>query len=137
MRYHEMTKALDLIITAAHQKGTRDVLQGMAERLIQERRIRPLDRLARRKKQALVCWFCENCPDLLVNPQAHARSLAMTLGGGQSQAGMALPIPLPPPDLTGNGIQAAPSSAETKPPSNIFASFSVEDLLSDWFWDTK
>jgi hypothetical protein len=70
-RYHEMVRALEVITKMLQLKTTRAPLEDFANSLIKERGLPPLDRLARRKKQALICWFCENCPDVMLNPRSY------------------------------------------------------------------
>jgi hypothetical protein len=65
-RYQQMADALEIITSISQLKGTRVTLEEYATSLISQRR------LASRKKPALICWFCENCPDLLLNPGMQA-----------------------------------------------------------------
>jgi hypothetical protein len=47
---------------------TRAFLFELAGEMIADRNKPALDRLARRKKGPLICWFCEHCSELLALP---------------------------------------------------------------------
>jgi hypothetical protein len=68
MLFGNMSVSLSLIIPALRIPNRRVTLDDLATRLAKHRHLNPPDRLARRKKPALICWFCENCPDLLQDP---------------------------------------------------------------------
>jgi hypothetical protein len=36
-----------------------------ASKLSTQKQIPPVDRVCRRNRDALICWFCESCPDIL------------------------------------------------------------------------
>jgi hypothetical protein len=63
-----MANTLRRIAQASGLRPTSETFIGFAQRLAKERGIR-VDRLAKRKKPAIICWFCENCLDLVHNPQ--------------------------------------------------------------------
>jgi hypothetical protein len=62
--FDPMRQALAAIITGQKGSFTMAGLLSFAYSLIQDRGGPRLDRLARRKKPALICWFCENHPYL-------------------------------------------------------------------------
>jgi hypothetical protein len=53
------------LATILHQKVTKDSLLRFAEKMALKLNV-PIDRDARRLKDCLICWICENAPQLVV-----------------------------------------------------------------------
>jgi hypothetical protein len=64
--YDRMTQILTRI---AGGKLTKEVLMGLAERIAEQKRIK-IDRGAKRMKDCLICWFCEQATELIVDAVA-------------------------------------------------------------------
>jgi hypothetical protein len=84
-----MCLALAAMTDRGNGSFTMAEILSIASRLVRDAASPPIDRLARRKKPALICWFCENHPDLIARfvqshfilfdqqcQQPHHRSLA-------------------------------------------------------------
>jgi hypothetical protein len=72
----------DALAHAAIRSGLRPVHATYlccALKLAADRHIDPPARLAKRKKPALICWFCQNCLDILDNPYV-LKSALSTVG---------------------------------------------------------
>jgi hypothetical protein len=100
----------------------------LAQALIRERQLGRLDRLAQRKKAGVICWLCENCPDLIVNPWMHILQLPTSTGQNTpAQPIIIRQVPAPQP---------APAENEHR---NMLMQYSLDDLLRDWFggWNSE
>jgi hypothetical protein len=56
-------RLFDQMMKKLQQNGKNSLLQ-FAKAVAKKKGI-SVDRLARRQKDSLICWFCENCPELL------------------------------------------------------------------------
>jgi hypothetical protein len=65
--YIQMSALLELAFSH-RQNVTRRLLIELAKSIIRVKGCPELDRLTYRRKEALICWFCENCPELLTSP---------------------------------------------------------------------
>jgi hypothetical protein len=54
-------------------KLNRGILLGLAEQLAKQKGI-TVDRTAKRLKDCLICWFCENCQELFWQPRKPLRA---------------------------------------------------------------
>jgi hypothetical protein len=133
--HDQMTQLVIAAAEMAHLPNTRGTILLFAERLIAQRHLPPLDRLARRQKPALMCWFCENCFDLLHDPGHSCQLLATSV----ATVPAANPVP-PPRPLT---IPIIPHRPAPPPPpappqpdqgTGIHLGGFAEDRLTDWFW---
>ncbi|OHT17561.1 hypothetical protein TRFO_00797 [Tritrichomonas foetus] len=59
--YSQMEKVLNIIYGGQVTKGK---LLKMAHLIAKQRNLK-IERIEKRNKSALICWYCENCPDLL------------------------------------------------------------------------
>jgi hypothetical protein len=59
--YNTMHNYLENVAKCSNRHFTRQYLRELAEDIIPIMRCPKVDRLASRKKAALICWFCENC----------------------------------------------------------------------------
>jgi hypothetical protein len=125
-----MSKALEVIMRATGLSNTQTNLLEFAQTLIRQRGLSPVDRLARRKKPALVCWFCENCPDLMLNPYLNGVQPAFrpTPDADQRQNGIRSQFSLQDPP----GPTHFPQQETDQEPS-LFMRWSMEDGMTDWF----
>jgi hypothetical protein len=95
----------------------------LAHKLIEERHLPRFDRLAQRKKEAVICWFCENCPDLVRNPDVHARDLAVALSELTPRS--------TPRSAEAPGGKEGEVPAEGQP-ARLRIAGDEEDLFNDW-----
>jgi hypothetical protein len=58
--------SLQLLAQAENKNCTRSWMRSLAVRLISEKNKPALRRPEKRRKTALVCWFAENCQELLI-----------------------------------------------------------------------
>jgi hypothetical protein len=133
--YEQMDIALTMVAASAHLAPTCGSLLRLAHHLIQQRELPPLDRLARRQRAGLVCWFCENCPDLLAAPylfrwvpscvqprrSVQARHPANLAIAGKPKAKPMMEVNMAP----------GPESTGTQPAENLLG-YSVDELLRDF-----
>jgi hypothetical protein len=52
-------------VKARLKGGTKDELLKYAEDIAQQRHLPPPDRVCRRSRDAVICWFCANAPNVL------------------------------------------------------------------------
>jgi hypothetical protein len=71
--YSQMEEKLERYCTAVNLRPTAPVFREIAEFLISQDQRQGLDRHAKRNKQALICWFCEHCTELLVSDDLFSR----------------------------------------------------------------
>jgi hypothetical protein len=74
--YPAMQRALDQAFSQNQINPTASELRQFADFLVEKEGRSKLDRLARRNKQATICWFCEQCPELLVTNSLFIRYAA-------------------------------------------------------------
>jgi hypothetical protein len=84
-----------------------------------------MDRLAKRLKPALICWFCEQCPDLLDSPVAFNRYMADL--HSQSQA--------PRAALPGVAeiMRTMPAFASECPQGDVYTLLNKDMARNTWF----
>jgi hypothetical protein len=135
--YHRMETALGIIASSVHLPATCSTLLKLACSLIQERRLPGLDRLARRQRSGLICWFCEHCLDLMVNPHLFTWT---------PESGTAHPSNRQEDPATGpfaekpqfepmmDDGQASTLDSELRPPLESFRGYSVEGWGWGWEW---
>jgi hypothetical protein len=56
--YLDAQRQITEFLTAEHKSATKDEIYHLAQRVSEQSRI-PLDRAANRRKDCLICWFCE------------------------------------------------------------------------------
>jgi hypothetical protein len=62
--YHGMTALLEDQAARAHRQLTRELMNSLADEMVRIFGTPKPDRLAVRKKEAMICWFCENWNDM-------------------------------------------------------------------------
>jgi hypothetical protein len=67
--FDAMRTALEARARRSGTECTMAFLKDLASYLVQTKGKQKPDRLASRKKIALICWFCENCQELILNDQ--------------------------------------------------------------------
>jgi hypothetical protein len=92
-----MSASLNCIIHGLQSANRRVTLDNLATRLANHRRLPLPDRLARRKKPALICWFCENCLDLVQDPSLNQLEALFPVSPGHPAPLMAVIPARPPP----------------------------------------
>jgi hypothetical protein len=63
-QFGEMHRSLELLANRQGAKATRKWLGDMAKRLVREKNKQEVDRQAKRRRNALICWFAEHCPEI-------------------------------------------------------------------------
>jgi hypothetical protein len=124
-----MQKSLSLCL---HEKPSMANMSDMAKRIAERRGIR-IDRIARRTKEGMICWFCENAPELAfgvvppchfrrkVPPPAYAGVVPTVADVPRSAMAMGRPIAIPPPtveDIFECAGQEATTDEENENPDN-------------------
>jgi hypothetical protein len=64
---------IDALETRFNKRAVRSEMLELAADICAERGIK-LDRPAKRSKECLICWFCENVPELVGNPTLEVES---------------------------------------------------------------
>jgi hypothetical protein len=95
--YDHMLPSLNGIIHRLQTANRRVTLDDLAMRLAKHRRLQLPDRLARRKKPALICWFCEHCLDLLQDPCLNQLEALFPADPNHPAPPMVVMPPRPPP----------------------------------------
>jgi hypothetical protein len=135
-----MMNTLAAIIGSEQLSNTHSNLQDLAESLIRQRGLPAIDRLARRKKPGLICWFCENCPDLLHNPYScpsPCSSICHSLRSGQARnTGVPNQAELSPVSPHAEACPSIPPTQDMNRGTNMLLGYSVDDLISDLFAGT-
>jgi hypothetical protein len=136
--FHRMETALEMITASAHLPATCGALMELAQSLIRDRGLPALDRLARRQRTGLICWFCEHCPDIMVNPQLFIwvpSSQRREAADRQREPATPAPLAEPKDEPIREDDQAFAFDSELGPPIDNLMGYSTEDLLRDWVWD--
>jgi hypothetical protein len=94
--YSTMENYLESVAKHSHRHFTRRYLRELAEDIIPIMRCPKVDRLASRKKPALICWFCENCAFLPHIPTYLAMITRTRVQVDQQAKSAPAPPPHPP-----------------------------------------
>jgi hypothetical protein len=96
--YNDMHDYLESVAACSHKRFTRKFLHDLALDIIRVMELPGIDRLASRKKDAMICWYCEHCPFLPRIPEycRMARAIPVPVNPPQGQA-PANPTPQPQP----------------------------------------
>jgi hypothetical protein len=105
----------DILSRILGRDTSRATLLRLAESLARAKHV-VVDRLAKRSKECLICWFCEFVPELLVN--------------------LVVPTPAPAPAVTSS------NGEKTESKTDSFASFFAEladgqVYEDDWTWTSQ
>jgi hypothetical protein len=126
-----MCEAIEAFLASVQVTSTYGNLQTLAQRLINSRGLAPLDRLAKRQKLGLMCWFCENCLDIIANPQI----LGPLLFPADTQNNFPVPPVQPiPAERTRVERRKPVPKTETNPEPELVLGRLAEDLFGEeWF----
>jgi hypothetical protein len=64
--YDRMAWSLESLARLDEARPTREWMKNLANRLIDKKNKPPLGRLEKRRKVALICWFAENCQEIMI-----------------------------------------------------------------------
>jgi hypothetical protein len=134
--YQEVADFLVDQATRSNKKLTHALLLSLANEMIATRGCPKLDRLAVRKKEGLICWFCEHAHELVST--VSAGRFPTTAQTGRHAALLAAKAQPPPPvSLAPPPVTVQPPEPKPEEPARPFLGWgneTTEDFLAWLAW---